>query len=113
MTGSTVGIVVICVVVVVALAAWLLLVRRAADHPAQEHPKRDPLHGLVQGGQHVGGGRSVAPTRDAPVPEGGGNPPSVEAEDWVRRPREPKRTPRTKPGALRAPGARWTCDAAA
>ena len=32
---------------------------------------------VVQGGQHVGGGRSVAPTRDAPVPEGGGEPPSA------------------------------------
>ena len=81
MSGSTTAIIVICVVAVLALAIWLLLVRRAADHPGQEHPKRDPMRGLVQGGQHVGGGRSVAPTRDAPVPEGGGNPPSVEEED--------------------------------
>jgi hypothetical protein len=36
--------------------------------------------GLVQGGAHVGGGRSVGPTRDAPVPEGGGEPPSIEEE---------------------------------
>jgi hypothetical protein len=79
--GTIIGIVIFVVVVVVALAVWLLLVRRAADHPAQEHPKRDPLRGLVQGGQHVGGGRSVMPTRDAPVPEGGGEPPSVEEED--------------------------------
>jgi hypothetical protein len=28
----------------------------------------------------VGGGRSVGPTRDAPVPEGGGEPPSIEEE---------------------------------
>jgi|HubBroStandDraft_2_1064218.scaffolds.fasta_scaffold780645_1 hypothetical protein len=81
MSGSTTAIIVICVVAVLALGIWLLLVRRAADHPGQEHPKRDPMRGLVQGGQHVGGGRSVAPTRDAPVPEGGGNPPSVEEED--------------------------------
>jgi hypothetical protein len=81
MTGSTAGIVVICVVVVVALVAWLVIMFRAARHPGQEHPKREPMRGLVQGGQHVGGGRSVAPTRDAPVPEGGGNPPSVEEED--------------------------------
>ncbi len=81
MTGTTAGIIVICVIVVVALVTWLLLIRRAAEHPGQEHPKRDPLRGLVQGGQHVGGGRSVAPTRDAPVPEGGGDPPSVEEED--------------------------------
>jgi hypothetical protein len=81
MRGSAIGIIVICVVAVAGMVTWLLLVRRAADHPGQEHPKREPLHGLVQGGQHVGGGRSVAPTRDAPVPEGGGNPPSVEEED--------------------------------
>jgi len=81
MRGSTIGIIVIVVVVVVALVAWLLLVRRAADHPGQEHPKRDPLRGLVQGGQHVGGGRSVAPTRDAPVPQGGGTAPTAAEED--------------------------------
>jgi hypothetical protein len=28
----------------------------------------------------VGGGRSVGPTRDAPVPEGGGEPPTIEEE---------------------------------
>ena len=81
MSGTTTGIVVLCVVVVVSLAIWLVTVALAARRPGQEHPKRDPLRGLVQGGQHVGGGRSVAPTRDAPVPEGGGNPPSVEEED--------------------------------
>jgi len=34
------------------------------------------MRGLVQGGQHVGGGRSVAPHRDKEVPEGGGHPPA-------------------------------------
>ena len=81
MTGTTIGIVAICVVAVLALLTWVLLVRRAADHPGQEHPQRSELNGLVQGGQHVGGGRSVAPTRDAPVPFGGGNPPTAEEED--------------------------------
>src|SRR5579863_9136539 len=81
MSGTTTGIVVFVVVIVLALAAWLVGVALAARRPGQDHPKREPLRGLVQGGQHVGGGRSVAPTRDAPVPEGGGNPPSVEAED--------------------------------
>jgi hypothetical protein len=81
MTGSTIGIVAICVVAVLALLTLVLLVRRAADHPGQEHPKRDQRQGLVQGGQHVGGGRSVAPTRDAPVPPGGGNPPTAAEED--------------------------------
>ena len=81
MTGTTTGIVVLVVVIVASLATWLVLVALAARRPGTEHPRRDPLHGLVQGGTHVGGGRSVAPTRDAPVPEGGGNPPSVEEED--------------------------------
>jgi hypothetical protein len=81
MSGTTTGIVVFVVVIVLALAAWMVAVALAARRPGQEHPKREPLRGLVQGGQHVGGGRSVAPTRDAPVPPGGGTPPSVEEED--------------------------------
>ncbi|HET9975645.1 MAG TPA: hypothetical protein VFQ68_45990 [Streptosporangiaceae bacterium] len=80
MSGSTTGIVIIVVVVVLGLVLWLAMVARTARHPAQEHPQRDPMRGLVQGGQHVGGGRSVAPTRDAPVPEGGGDPPETEDE---------------------------------
>ena len=75
MTGTTTGIVVIIVVVVVCLAVLLGSVALAARRPAQEHPQHDPMRGLVQGGQHVGGGRSVAPHRDRPVPEGGGDPP--------------------------------------
>ncbi len=80
MPGTTTGIIVIVVVVVLGLAVWLAMIARAARRPGQEHPQHDPMHGLVQGGQHVGGGRSVAPTRDAPVPEGGGNPPDPEEE---------------------------------
>lgn len=80
MSGSTTGIIVIVVVVVLGLALWLAMMARAARHPQQEHPQHNPMHGLVQGGQHVGGGRSVAPTRDAPVPDGGGNPPAPEDE---------------------------------
>ena len=80
MSGTTIGIWVICVVVVVSLAAWLTSVALAARRPGQEHPEQDQIRGLVQGGQHVGGGRSVAPTRDAPVPEGGGEPPPVEEQ---------------------------------
>jgi hypothetical protein len=80
MSGSTTAIVAIVVVAVVALALMITLIARAARRPQQEHPQHDPMRGLVQGGQHVGGGRSVAPTRDAPVPEGGGDPPEVEDE---------------------------------
>jgi len=81
MSGTTVGIWVLCVVIVVSLAAYLVSVMLAARHPGNENPRRERMRGLVQGGQHVGGGRSVAPTRDAPVPEGGGNPPTPEEED--------------------------------
>jgi hypothetical protein len=77
MSGSMTGIVFIVVIVVLGLALWLAMVARATRRPAQEHPQHDPMRGLVQGGQHVGGGRSVAPTRDAPVPEGGGDPPET------------------------------------
>jgi hypothetical protein len=75
MAGTTTGIIVIVVVVVVCLAVWLGSVALAARRPGQEHPQHDPLRGLVQGGQHVGGGRSVTSHRDQPVPEGGGDPP--------------------------------------
>jgi hypothetical protein len=81
MSGSTIGILVIVIVVVAALAVWLATVALAARRPGQEHPKQDQIRGVVQGGQHVGGGRSVAPTRDAPVPEGGGEPPTIEEQE--------------------------------
>ncbi len=81
MSGTTTGIVVIVVVVIVGLAVFLGSVVLAARRPAQEHPVHDPMRGLVQGGQHVGGGRSVAPHRDKPVPEGGGDPPAPQEED--------------------------------
>ena len=78
MTGTTTGIVVICVVIVASLAVWLLMIRRAARHPGSDNRHVQPMRGLVQGGEHVGGGRSVMPHRDAEVPEGGGNPPAPE-----------------------------------
>jgi hypothetical protein len=81
MSGTTTGIVAIVVVAALALAALLTAVALAARRPGNEHPRREPLRGNVQGGQHVGGGRSVAPIRDEPVPEGGDNPPSVEEEE--------------------------------
>ncbi len=81
MSGTTTGIVLIIVIVVAGLALWLAMIARAARHPHPEHPHQDPMRGLVQGGQHVGGGRSVAPHRDAPVPEGGGDPPAPEEQE--------------------------------
>jgi hypothetical protein len=80
MSTSTVGIWVICVVGVIGLIAAVVVVRLAGRRPHAANPQRDQLRGVVQGGQHVGGGRSVMPTRDAPVPAGGGEPPSIEEE---------------------------------
>ena len=84
MSGTTIGIVAICAVAVVALAVWLVIIGLAARRPGRDRPSQDQIRGLVQGGQHVGGGRSVAPTRDAPVPEGGGDPPTLEEEIAAR-----------------------------
>ncbi len=80
MSGSTTGILIMCVVVVLALIAWPLSVRLAGRRPYSAHPQRGKLRGVVQGGQHIGGGRSVGPTRDAPVAPGGGEPPTIEEE---------------------------------
>jgi len=81
MSGSTTAIVVIVVIVVLGLALWLAMVARAARHPAEERPRDDPMRGLVQGGQHVGGGRSVARTwrpRPTPSPGSPGNTASMQ-----------------------------------
>ena len=80
MSGTTTGIWVLVVVIVVSLAIWLVAVRWAARHPGHKRRHLEHMRGLVQGGQHVGGGRSVAPRRDASVPEGGGNPPEPEEQ---------------------------------
>jgi hypothetical protein len=80
MSGTTTGIWVLCVVIVVSLLIWLVGVRWAARHPGHNRRKLERMRGVVQGGQHVGGGRSVAPHRDAPVPEGGGTPPEPQEQ---------------------------------
>lgn len=87
MTGSFTAIWAICAVAVAGLVIWLVMIKRAERRPGQEHPQHDQLRGVVQGGLHVGGGRSVAPTRDAPVPEGGGDPPLPEEQDAALRQR--------------------------
>jgi hypothetical protein len=67
MTGSATAIWIICAVAVAGLAAWLIAIARAQRTPFFRHPQYDRRRGRVQGGTHVGGGRSVAPRRDAPV----------------------------------------------
>lgn len=64
---SAVLIWIICVVAVVSLAIWLAAVARADRNPFFRHPHIEPRRGRVQGGTHVGGGRSLAPRRDAEI----------------------------------------------
>jgi hypothetical protein len=61
---------IMCAVIVIALAIWLTTVGLAARRPYFRHPHPDTRRGRVQGGTHTGGGRSVAPHRDAPVTPG-------------------------------------------
>ena len=67
MTASAAAIWAIVLVAVAGLAVWLVAVARAESNPFFRHPHPDRRRGRVQGGTHVGGGRSVAPRRDAPV----------------------------------------------
>ncbi|HEY7276411.1 MAG TPA: hypothetical protein VH594_10630 [Trebonia sp.] len=64
---SAVLIWIICVVAVVSLAIWLVAVARADRNPSFRHPRVEPRRGQVQGGTHMGGGRSLAPHRDAEI----------------------------------------------
>jgi hypothetical protein len=70
MSGSVTAIWIIVAVVVAGLAVWLGSVALAARKPHQEHAHGERLRGTVQGGMHVGEGRSVAPRRDEPVEPG-------------------------------------------
>jgi hypothetical protein len=72
MTSSATAIWIIVAVAVAGLAVWLGGVALAARKPHQDHAHGESLRGTVQGGMHVGGGRSVAPRRDEPVIPGDG-----------------------------------------
>ena len=92
MHGSAIAIWVIVIVVVVALAVWLIAVHRADRKPGGE-AHGNKLLGPVQGGSHVGGGRSVAPRRDEEV-----NPDQTPHGDTVSPrldPPEPQHAPPT------------------
>jgi hypothetical protein len=67
---SAVLIWIICVVAVVSLAIWLVAIGRADRSPYFRHPHVEPRRGRVQGGTHAGGGRSLAPRRDAEITPG-------------------------------------------
>lgn len=101
MTGtSAAGLIVMCAVIVVALAVMIGLVLFAVRHPHWKNPKIDTKPGDVRGGVFVGDPRSVTPRRDEPV-----NPPEelaglerVAVTAWTipTRPHVPAR-PRARP----------------
>ncbi len=70
MSGSATAIWITVAVAVAGLAVWLGSVALAARKPRQERAHGERLRGNVQGGMHVGAGRSVAPRRDEPVTPG-------------------------------------------
>ena len=61
---------IMCAVIVVSLAFWLAMVGLAQRRPYFRNPRPERRRGRVQGGTHIGGGRSVAPHRDTPVTPG-------------------------------------------
>jgi hypothetical protein len=64
MTGSTLAIVLIPIVIAVALTAWLVMVFRAKNHP-QVPDHGDAPDREVSGGIFQGEGRQLMPRRDA------------------------------------------------
>ena len=89
------GIIVMCVVIVLALLVLVALVRYAVRHPHWRHPKIDVFQkpGAVRGGVHAGDPGRVAPRRDAQAnpPEHGAHqqlnaPPGAAAPPWPGRP---------------------------
>jgi hypothetical protein len=85
MSTSTTAIWIMCAVIVVALAVWLVAVLLSDRTPFFRHPQYDRRRGRVQGGTHTGGGRSVGPRRDAPVIPGE-NPDDSTLPDHAGRP---------------------------
>jgi hypothetical protein len=73
---------VLIAVAVLGLGSWLFMVRLAANKPADPHRHAERRRGQVQGGSHVGGGRSVSPRRDAEVtPDADPETPAVPVQE--------------------------------
>ena len=69
---SETGLIVLSVCAVVLAGALLIPVMLAGRAPRRTEPaSMPPWTGPVQGGVHLGDGRSVAPHRDAPAEESG------------------------------------------
>ena len=95
MSGTSAGgIIIMCVVIVLALLVLIGLVLYAVRHPHWRHPKIDVYEkpGDVRGGVHVGDPGSVAPRRDAPA-----NPPCDDVAPGSLTSR-PGRLPPPRPG---------------
>jgi hypothetical protein len=75
---------VMVIVIVVSLAIWLVMVRMAAKKPGSTKPHPGRRLGQVQGGSHVGGGRSVMPRRDAEVNPDDPEAPAVPVQEKRR-----------------------------
>jgi hypothetical protein len=63
------GLIVMSVCAMILLGALLIPPVLAGRAPRRAEPAAKPLTGPVQGGAHLGDGRSVAPDRDAPAEE--------------------------------------------
>jgi hypothetical protein len=88
-------IVVVCAVALIVLVAAPLLADR---RPYSSKPGIERRRGRVQGGTHTGGGRSVAPHRDAPVIEGE-NPEDSTLPEPAGRPGTGSRSAHPKSGS--------------
>lgn len=71
MSGTSLaGLLIICAVIVVGLAIWLVLVFWAGSHPFWKGRRPGTQSGDVRGGAFLGEGRAVTPHRDAePEPD--------------------------------------------
>lgn len=66
MTGTSLaGLLIICAVIVVGLAVWLVLVFWAGSHPFYTGRRPGTRPGDVRGGAFLGEGRAVTRRRDA------------------------------------------------
>ncbi len=66
MSGTSLaGLLIICAVIVVGLATWLVLVFWAGRHPFWKGRGPSTRPGDVRGGAFLGEGRAVTPRRDA------------------------------------------------
>jgi len=80
MTGSTLAVVLIPIVIAVALVAWLVMVFHAKNHP-QVSGRGDAPDREVTGGIFQGEGRQLMPRRDAPPREASSVPNTGAARD--------------------------------